>query len=167
MGRVGTRWRDVQQRYYEWLVRRNTGRTWVKALIQKVWAVSWDMWDHRNEVRLGTITAAQLREVAATNHRIAEEFVTGLEGLGFRDHHWFDKPLNHVLKYDQEHKAQWIASVELARDRHANVHEYESATLRCQRDLMLSWIRSTGRAVDLTAATEAPGLPATQPTNSS
>ena len=159
MGRVGTRWRDVQQRYYEWLLRRNTGRAWVKALIQKVWAVSWDMWDHRNEVRLGTTTAAQLREMAATNRRIEEEFVTGNAGLGSRDYHWFDKPLTHVLQYDTEHKAQWIASVELARERHANAHEYESATIRRQRDLMLSWTRHTGRAGAPTTATPAPGTP--------
>ena len=41
------------------------------------------MWDHRNKVRLGTITPIQFREIEATIRIIEEEFDTGLEGLGF------------------------------------------------------------------------------------
>ena len=143
MGRLGTNWQAVQQRYYEWLTRRNTGKAWVKALIQKVWAVSWDMWDHRNEVRLGTVSPALQREITTTNNSITAEFETGLTGLGFRDHHWLDKPIATVLKYDHEHKKQWLASIELARARHANRHEFKSSAFRRQRDFFISWTRST------------------------
>ena len=141
MGRVGNQWVHVQQRYYEWLSRRNTGKAWVQALIQKVWSVSWDMWDHRNAIRLDTITPAQLRERAATNRRIVEEFALGPENIGIQDHHWFAKPLAHVLKYDPAHQSQWLASVELARYRHANAHEFEASSLRHPRDFMIAWTR--------------------------
>jgi hypothetical protein len=30
--------------------RRRTGLRWLTALIQKLWDVAWDMWDHRNRV---------------------------------------------------------------------------------------------------------------------
>ncbi len=59
MGCISLHWKAVQQRYYEWLGNRNTGKKWATALIQKVWDVSWDMWDHRNDVRLNTITPAK------------------------------------------------------------------------------------------------------------
>jgi hypothetical protein len=52
MRKVSIHWKDVQQQYFAWLKRRNTGKAWVKALIRKVWEISWDMWDHRNEIRL-------------------------------------------------------------------------------------------------------------------
>jgi hypothetical protein len=40
----------VQHRYYEFLDSRRTGLRWLTALIQKLWDVAWDMWDHRNRV---------------------------------------------------------------------------------------------------------------------
>jgi hypothetical protein len=33
-----------------YLGKRNTGERWVRLLIQKIWDVSWDQWDHRNGV---------------------------------------------------------------------------------------------------------------------
>jgi hypothetical protein len=51
MGRISIEWKVVQQAYYyEWLGKHNTGKKWALALIQKTFEVSWDMWDHRNEV---------------------------------------------------------------------------------------------------------------------
>ena len=117
MGRPSRRWRDDQQRYLEGLKRINTGKSWVQALIKKVWEVSWDMWDHRNKVRVNTVTRADLREIERLNDQITEQFSEGTRGLGPQDHHWFDKPLLHVLGYDLDHKAQWLESVELARTR--------------------------------------------------
>jgi hypothetical protein len=40
MGRPSARWSEVQQRYYEWLQRKNMGKAWTQALIKKIWAVS-------------------------------------------------------------------------------------------------------------------------------
>jgi hypothetical protein len=68
MGRISLQWKEVQQRYYEWLGRRNTGKKWATALIQKVWEVSWDMWDHRNDVRLNTLTPAKKAEYLRWMH---------------------------------------------------------------------------------------------------
>jgi hypothetical protein len=70
MGRISIEWKAVQQRYYDWLGKRNTGRKWAVALIQKIFEVSWDMWDHRNEVRLNTITPAKARRIHVLNARV-------------------------------------------------------------------------------------------------
>ena len=151
MGRPSRRWRDVQQRYLEGLKRINTGKSWVQALIKKVWEVSWDMWDHRNKVRVNTVTRADLREIEHLNDQITEHFSEGTLGLGPQDHHWFDKPLLHVLGYDLDHKAQWLESVELARTRFDNRHEDEAPSIRRQRELMEAWMlgaRARHTAVD-------------------
>ena len=139
MGRPSNRWRDVQHRYYEWLKRRNTEKAWLQAVIKKVWEVSWDMWDHRNQVRLGTITPAMRREADIINAQITHQFEEGQVGLGQRDHHWLSKPLAHVLAYDPEHKSQWLESVELARVRFTNRHEFEDSSIRHQCEFMESW----------------------------
>ena len=114
MGKVSVRWQAVQHKYFEWLKRRNTGKAWVQALIQKIWEISWSMWDNRNDIRLNTITPANCQAIADLNHQIRAEFDLGTDGVGHRDHHWFVKPLSHVLEFDKEHKAQWLASVDLA-----------------------------------------------------
>jgi hypothetical protein len=49
-GRPSVGWSEVQHRYYEFLDSRRTGLRWLTALIQKLWDVAWDMWDHRNRV---------------------------------------------------------------------------------------------------------------------
>jgi hypothetical protein len=102
MGKVSLRWQDVQQKYYEWLKRRNTGKAWVKALLQKVWEISWSMWDHRNNVRLNTTSPADRRKIEDLSQTITAEFDHGTVGLVYLDHHWFVKP----FEYNKEHKAQ-------------------------------------------------------------
>ncbi len=138
MGRPSNRWRDVQHRYYEWLNRRNTGKAWLQAVIKKVWEVSWDMWDHRNQVRLGTITLAMCREADIINAQITQQFEEGLVGLDHQDHHWLSMSLAHVLGYDKEHKSQWLESIKLARVRFTDRHKFEDSSIRRQRELMES-----------------------------
>jgi hypothetical protein len=66
MGRISTQWKEVQHRYYTnylWMGKwnNNTGKKWATTtLLQKVWEVSWDLWDHRNVVHLKTTTPAKL-----------------------------------------------------------------------------------------------------------
>jgi hypothetical protein len=140
MGKVSSRWQDVQQKYFEWLKRRNTGRAWVKALIQKVWEISWDLWDHRNEVRLSSLSPTNQRLIEDLNAQITAEFASGIQGLGTRDHHWLEKPLAYVLTYDKEHKAQWLASIDLARDRFEHRREFAASSIRRQRETMEAWL---------------------------
>jgi hypothetical protein len=103
MGRPSARWSEVQQRYYKWLQQKNTGKAWTQALIKKIWAVLWDMWDHCNKVRTSSITPAKLRAIEALNHQIELQFDLGKEGLSHKDHHWLSESCAHVFTYDSEH----------------------------------------------------------------
>ena len=140
MGRISLHWKAVQQRYYEWLGKRNTGKKWATALIQKVWDVSWDMWDHRNDVRLNTITPAKRRRITALNRLVADEYDRGTEGLRVKDHHWLSKPQATIIQYDYKRKEQWAESIQLARVRFSNQAEHESDTTRRQRELLTNWL---------------------------
>jgi hypothetical protein len=140
MGRISLQWKEVQQRYYEWLGRRNTGKKWATALIQKVWEVSWDMWDHRNEVRLNTLTPAKKRRILALNALVRDEYTRGTEGMRVKDRHWLAKPQALILQYEYNRKEQWAESIQLARIRFINQAEHEAATNRRQRDLIEDWL---------------------------
>ena len=140
MGRISIEWKAVQQRYYEWLGKRNTGKKWAVALIQKVFSVSWDMWDHRNDVRVNTVTPAKARRILVLNQLILDEYERGSMGMIARDQHWLIKPTGTILAYDFERKEQWVESVQLARIRFHNRDDHEAATNRQQRTLLAAWL---------------------------
>jgi hypothetical protein len=71
-------WSEVQHRYYEFLDSRRTGLRWLTALIQKLWDVAWDMWDHRNRV-LHDQEHSVARDLQI--QQITDEFATGSVGL--------------------------------------------------------------------------------------
>jgi hypothetical protein len=112
------------------------------ALIQKIFQVSWDMWDHRNKVRLNTVTPAKARRILVLNALIQDEYERGSTGMTQRDQHWLARPVQKILDYDFERKEQWVESVQLARVRFHNKAEHEAATNRKQRDLFDAWLGS-------------------------
>ncbi len=78
---------------------------------QKVWEVSWDLWDHRNEMRLSTLSPTNRKIIEDLNAQISVEFAEGTTGLGHRDHHWLEKPLAHVIGYDKDHSQSPMAGI--------------------------------------------------------
>jgi hypothetical protein len=77
-GRPALQAGEVQHRYYEFLDSRRTGLRWLTALIQKLWDVAWDMWDHRNRV-LHDQEHSVARDLQI--QQITDEFATGSVGL--------------------------------------------------------------------------------------
>ena len=43
-------WAEMQDVYYRFIGRRNTGRRWLSQLIVQIWNTAWDLWEHRNGV---------------------------------------------------------------------------------------------------------------------
>jgi hypothetical protein len=73
-GRWGTLWAPLQGTFYKFLHSRRSGRRWLTALIDRIWKIAWDLWDHRNSVRLET----HLGERRATNAIVIRiEYETG------------------------------------------------------------------------------------------
>jgi len=44
------RWRNYQDKMWKHAKSCKSSLSWTLALIQKLWDVLWDMWDHRNKV---------------------------------------------------------------------------------------------------------------------
>ena len=92
-------WREIQQRYYQLIRSRKTGKRWVTALIQKLWEIAWDLWEHRNGVlheRENAITRSMGLQL---NQRISRVYVQLLSSpLRFNDKHILSLPLSSLLK---------------------------------------------------------------------
>jgi hypothetical protein len=115
-GRLSYQWGEIQDAYFKWLGKRNTGRTWVIALMKKLWNIMWDMWDNRNDVKHNAISAVHQRKIDVLNSQIREQFRMGSTNLSSRDYHWTNRNINEVFNYSLDIKEKWVRSVTLARE---------------------------------------------------
>lgn len=140
MGKLTMQWTEVQDEYLKWLGRRRTGKAWVTALIAKVWTVSWDMWEHRNDIHHNTITPKKLLELTELKERITEQMEKGTTGLMQKDHHLVHIDHEKLQAYTPEQKRQWLASVELAREQYIHRATHRRSEMRQQREYMERWL---------------------------
>jgi hypothetical protein len=71
-------WVDIQDCYFKWQDKRNSGRRWLVAIIQKLWDVAWDLWDQRNH-HIHQIDTTQ--RDSQLRQDIQDEFSQGFLGL--------------------------------------------------------------------------------------
>jgi hypothetical protein len=76
-GNMALQWKETQHQYYIALVKRNTGRRWVRLLIQKMWEVAWDQWEHHTEVVHRQENLVSMMELVNINTWIHEDFRLG------------------------------------------------------------------------------------------
>jgi hypothetical protein len=49
-GNISVLWQEIQAHYFRERGKQNSGLRWTSALIQKIWQVAWDQWEHRNAI---------------------------------------------------------------------------------------------------------------------
>ena len=117
-------------------------RRWRKAIFLKCLSIAWDMWEHRNEIKHGTVTPHKQREIDSIDMRIRSLFEGGTRTLTPRYQHWITHhPLDTILGYPINVKQQWVESVELA----MQASTRERARLpnqQAQRSLIRTWLAS-------------------------
>ena len=141
MGRLSRQWQQFQQKFYTISGRRNTGRKWAKLLVIHLFNISWDMWDHRNNIKHNTPTAAKLRALKLLDDRIRAEYVTGNTNLLPRDKRLLQTPLQTVLsEYTAIEKEQWLATLDGARWKWKHRRESTQHALAASRSLFRNWL---------------------------
>jgi hypothetical protein len=50
MGRLLDCWAPLQHKYFQSLGKLTKGHSWAVPLIVQLWQLSWNQWDHRNEI---------------------------------------------------------------------------------------------------------------------
>ena len=135
LGLVSPKWGETQHRYFEFLEKRNAGRTWLEALIKKMWLVSWDMWDDRNDVLHGKEdTFEQIQQHTLLNNRIQEQFEKGTDDLPPHAVTLVTQHSQDVQRKTKSQKIAWLNTVEKSRKK------THSATIDQQRKFMERWL---------------------------
>jgi len=133
-------WAEAQQRHYESFDRKNTGKRWPSALIQKLWDVSWKMWEHRNAVLTDTENGLLLKKL---NEEIETEYALGFERFPSDMRYYIQRPLPDMLEAEEMEKRAWLLRTQTARDLPRTQEEREEDQLRQQQRWFANWIGST------------------------
>jgi hypothetical protein len=150
-GGVLQEWAGKQQEYYTWLKKKNTGRRWTTNLIQKMWEISWDMWEHRNDELINPTSPASLREHLRLDNLIRAEYAQPRRLL-VKDKRWFKRTHEVLATEPIEYKKQWLESVTLARARYKRRHRHDLRFERAAMHRYLNHRRPTRRALSSPAA---------------
>ena len=106
----------MQSTYFKWLGVRKTGKRWGAALIQKLWDVSWDQWENRNEALHNTPMAADLSGAVSLNRAISAECHLGIGDLPIKVGQTFPDDINTFLQQSLIERKCWLVLVRTARE---------------------------------------------------
>jgi hypothetical protein len=111
-GCIHLSWRDIMQEYLSSMQSKINGERFVTAIIQLLWQIAWDMWDHRNNILHDKDTNAELLGITALNTQIITMCQKGILPLMTPDEKvLFSSPLESLLRLRPPSKRAWIASV--------------------------------------------------------
>jgi hypothetical protein len=115
----------VQHRYLQWIGSRRSGLRWLTALIQKLWDIAWDTWDHRNRVLHDTeLSVARDIEI----QQITEQFHLGRSGLPNEVKALFRGGLTRLLQQQPAYQTAWLIRVQAARARNERRNDQQLET---------------------------------------
>ncbi len=136
---LSQKWRDHQDKIWKHAKSRKSSLRWTAALIQKLWDVAWDMWQHRNkELHAGTESQQQILH-SLTNDKIKALYDGGAQQLPRDVLKFLRQPMETILQYSLASKQMWLEAVQIAQERRQR-HEY-GRYLGEQR-FMVTWMLS-------------------------
>ena len=115
-GCFANEWSSAQQDFYKWLGMRRTGERWVAEVIKKLWNISWDLWQDRNDVLHKTSRNELLSGAATLDAAIIEECQLGCEGLPRIVRDAFPIDIKELLEAPLIHRKSWFVLVRSARE---------------------------------------------------
>jgi hypothetical protein len=136
-GCVAMEWEAIQDEYYSWCKSTKSGRRWTIALIQKLWDIAWDLWEHRIGIVHDTANAELLHNMAEVDNNIRTQFTRGPQGLATRDHALFNGYVEDILSSSILYRTKWLERVEKARERAARRH---LTTYSQERQALNAWL---------------------------
>jgi hypothetical protein len=113
-GFINEGWIEIQQAYYTFLEKRNTGRRWASQLIRKFWSISWDLWRHRMKIAETPDNASRLAHMALLDDQIQTRFEQYEDNPLPELRRWFSQPMQSIQTETEDFKEQWIQMVDTA-----------------------------------------------------
>jgi hypothetical protein len=85
---------------------------WTSALIQKIWQVAWDQWEHRNAILNDSENLTTQAEAVMIFSRVQIELATEIQGILLGDRYLFhDHLLERAFKWTVDTHIDWLDTV--------------------------------------------------------
>jgi regulator of sirC expression with transglutaminase-like and TPR domain len=111
-GNISVLWQEIQAQYFREIGKQNSGLRWTSALIQKIWQVAWDQWEHRNAILHNCESLITQAEAAMITSWVQMELETGIQGLLQGDRYLFDDHrVAKSAKWTVESQVSWLDTV--------------------------------------------------------
>jgi hypothetical protein len=78
-GNISVLWQEIQAQYFREIGKQNSGLWCTSALIQKIWQVAWDKWEHRNAILYNSENLVTQAEPVMIASRVQMELETGIQ----------------------------------------------------------------------------------------
>jgi len=152
-GRWVKEFAEIQERYYQFVHMRRTGKRWLVAVIKKTWEIAWSLWDHRNRVQ-ERVRDEKLR--ASLKEQAIAIFARGSHGIHPASLRLFThKTLEERLKQKTHDLQAWVRRVAAAQDRVINNPARLAAVLAAREATELRAVRRMLRAAAAESAERA------------
>ena len=143
-GCIASSWTETQQKYYEWIACRKSGRRWTVALIKKLYDIAWDMWEHRNHILHAKENEEVLHNMTLVDSEITFLWRQGYGNLPAREHYLFSGSLEDLLQSSVRNRQTWLATVNSAHAMGDIRREVSNARTAASRQLMHDWLQRDG-----------------------
>ena len=113
-GGVSILWSAAQALFLPFTKSPKTSRQWTTALIQKLFNVAWDQWEHRNKYLHDNKNKLDQEEVKQTDAKIRQAFCIGSRLLAPADRGLFKTGRKKILAHLLDSKLDWLRHVQVA-----------------------------------------------------
>ena len=139
-GFLAKEWREVQARHYGGEDAASKSRRWTAKLIQKIWEVSWDMWQSRNYLIHYNNEVRDELFVERMNVDLEVLWSEGRDSklLYHPERQFFTITLEELLKKDEYNKVRWIEIAERYLDPNRIAAREASS-----QGVLMRWLRTT------------------------
>jgi hypothetical protein len=115
-GNISVLCQEIQVQYFQEIGKQNSGLRWTSALIQNIWQVAWDQWEHRNVILHNYDNLVTQEEAVMIASLVQMELETGIQGLLQGNRYLFDDHrVAKSAKWTVDSQVSWLDTVAEAR----------------------------------------------------
>ena len=137
-GRPTRRFAEYQHRHFQDIGKDNYGSIWLSKFITQAYDITFQMWQHRNEVKHNTTSPQDQAALQQLRFQVEDQFVTGLLGLPKQDHYLLDDK-DKTLNYDLPHTRRWLNLIKGARQAQIRTEAALRNRLKASQKFMRDW----------------------------
>jgi len=148
-GRITQQFERVMEEHYNQITTKKKHNKWTRQLIQQMWELQFQLWEHRNNIEHNEMTPAKQQQLEVKMARARDELQVGCADLQRQDRYLFAEP-EVVLSMTLSELTLWLQEVGLARRAVDDVRIRKQEQVARSRVAMHAWLFSNNPRIPTT-----------------